>query len=136
MKGKGNTSSKLHGKGQDKAKSEMEGQRQIEEQRQKQEQRKEHKLSEEPSFRETRHGKTIESRSTWRQRNIKRNIPSMDNKVIKLFAEILEGATTQDLLSLFELKKDTTRRSYIHDNSARSVHRSSGNTIPSLVLWT
>ena len=102
---------------------------------QSKEQRKEQTQSEAPRFRETRHGKRNERRSTWRQRNTRKNVSSMDNKVIKLFAEVLEGARPQNLLSSFECKKDTTRRSYIHDNSARSVHRPSGNTIPWSALW-
>ena len=58
----------------------------------------------------------------------------MDNKVLKLFADLLEGATTQDLLSLFECE-NTKRRIWMHDNSSRSVNRPSGNTILWPVLW-
>ena len=68
-KGKGQVQSEAHTKGQQ--------QRLIEEQRQKQEQKQEQKLSEETSFGETRHGKTIERRSTWsqRQREVKKKNP-------------------------------------------------------------
>ena len=55
-------------------------------------------------------------------------------KVMKLFEALLEGATTQDLLSLFE-SENTKRHTYMYDTSARRVNRPSGNTIPWLVLW-
>ena len=53
---------------------------------------------------------------------------------MKLFEALLEGATTQDLLSLFE-SENTKRHTYMYDTSARRVNRPSGNTIPWLVLW-
>ena len=55
-------------------------------------------------------------------------------KVMKLFEALLEGATTQDLLSLFE-SENTKRHTYMYDTSAQRVNRPSGNTIPWLVLW-
>ena len=53
---------------------------------------------------------------------------------MKLFEALLEGATTQDLLSLLE-SENTKRHTYMYDTSARRVNRPSGNTIPWLVLW-
>ena len=101
------------------------GPTQIEERRQKEraKERAKQKQSEKPSFRETRHGKGSEEEARGKKGT------KGDQNGYQLFAEILDGAPTQDLLPLSEFE-NTKRHMYIYDNSARSVNRSSNNAIP------
>ena len=101
-KGKGNTTPKLKGNGKGKSKSKVNDQV--------------------PTKRDTRKGSQGEARGGNAQGEIKRKIPSLDIKVIKLFAELLEGATTQDLLSL--LKFENTKRRILHVRQLHSERES------------